>query len=74
MRKEPIVLSLKTNNQFPWDDYKFGRISKDEYPLTLVYEDIEEVTYDISNFKLERFWFEGTKELKPGYLYRELND
>lgn len=72
MRKEPIVKSLKTGNEFPFDTYKFGHLSKDEYPITLIYEEEKVIEYDIKDFKLERFWFKGSKTINKGYLFKEI--
>jgi hypothetical protein len=70
-KNKPIIKSLLTGNEFPWEDYKFGKIPKEEYPLTFIYKKEEIITYNISNFKLERFWFKGSKTINAGWQYKE---
>ena len=72
MKKDPIVKSIKTGNLFTFENHKHGELPKDEYPYQFIYEEEEELKYEISNFKLERFYFKGTKELKEGYLYKQI--
>lgn len=71
MGKDPIVKSLVTGKEFLFNDYKEIRnhIPEEEYPITLIYEDEKPVYYNIA-CKVNRFWFEDSKEIKAGWMYK----